>query len=205
MRPQRRAWLVLAVVGALACSFWRARPAPNPSDSDLPQVAAAPLARLGPGPQEWLEHYLSGFQMRLSPEERRRTAAAIISESERHGLDRDLVLAVIRVESGFNAFARSHMGALGLMQVMPYTGEIVARNIGIEWNGPESLYDPVTNVRIGTAYLAELHARYDDMDRALAAYNWGPGAIDRRLRHGTPMPEKYVTQVGTALEQHFRR
>jgi soluble lytic murein transglycosylase-like protein len=205
MRPQRRAWLAFALVGALACSLWGARPVQDPTDAELPEVSAGPAVPLGPGAQEWLEHYLSGFQMRLSPQEVRLTAAAIISESERNGLDRDIVLAVIRVESGFNAFARSHMGALGLMQVMPYTGEVVARNIGVEWSGPESLYDPVTNVRIGTAYLAELHARYNDMDRALAAYNWGPGAIDRRLRLGSPMPEKYVTQVSTALEQRYRR
>lgn len=202
MRPQRRAWAVLVLVGAVACSYWSTRPA---QDTALPEVSAPAPAPLGPSAQEWLEHYLSGFQMRLSPEEVRLTAEAILSESERNGLDRDIVLAVIRVESGFNAFARSHMGALGLMQVMPYTGEVVARDIGIEWNGPETLYDPVLNVRIGTAYLAELHARYNDMDRALAAYNWGPGAIDRRLRRGSPMPEKYVTQVATALEQRFRR
>lgn len=176
----------------------------EPPRTALPEVAAPAPTRLGPTDADWLENHLGRFQMRISPAERRLVAETLVAESERYGLDLELLLAVIRIESCFNSFARSHKGALGLMQVMPRTGERVARDIGVEWRGPDTLFDPVANVRIGTAYLASLYARYDDMDRALAAYNWGPGSIDRRLSNGRPVPERYVTQVMTALESRAR-
>ncbi len=190
---------------ALAISFgacWSLAPAPR---AGLPDVASPASGPLGPTAFEWLVDYLGRFQMRLSAAERRSVAETLIAECQRYDLDRDLVLAVIRIESGFNSFARSHMGAIGLMQVIPRTGESVARDLGLRWDGPETLLDPVANVKIGTAYLAWLYGRYGEMDRALAAYNWGPAAIDRRLRHGQPMPELYVTQVRTAFERRARR
>jgi len=190
---------------ALAISFgaWGSlAPAPQ---AGLPDVASPAPEPLGPTALEWLVDYLGHFQMRLSASERRSVAETLIAECQRYDLDRNLVLAVIRIESGFNAFARSHMGALGLMQVIPETGESVARDLGLHWRGPETLLDPVANVKIGTAYLAWLHGRYGEMDHALAAYNWGPAAIDRRLRRGRPMPARYVTQVRTAFQARVRR
>jgi soluble lytic murein transglycosylase-like protein len=61
--------------------------------------------------------------------------------------------------------------------------------------GPRSLFDPITNVKLGVAYLDELRERYGSLETALAAYNWGPGRIDQFLEWGLPVPASYPTQV----------
>ncbi len=104
----------------------------------------------------------------------------------------DLVKAVVQVESGFNPTARSAKGALGLMQLMPAT----IRDFGVR-----NPFNPVENVRAGVAYLRRLLDRYEDNETlALAAYNAGPGAVDR---HGQSVPpyretREYVTRVSDA-------
>jgi len=91
--------------------------------------------------------------------------------SREHGLDPRLVLALVRVESGFNPRAISPRGALGLMQIMPAT----ARRLRLEHP-----FDPEENVRAGVRELGRLIERYvGDLPRALAAYNAGEGAVDR--------------------------
>ena len=101
----------------------------------------------------------------------------------------DLVRAVMQVESGFNPNARSPKGAMGLMQLMPAT----ARQFGVR-----NAFNPAENVRAGVAYLRQLLDRYDNDERlALAAYNAGPGAVDR---HGHQIPpyretRDYVSRI----------
>jgi hypothetical protein len=95
----------------------------------------------------------------------------------------DLVRAVVQVESGFNPYARSPKGALGLMQLMPAT----SRRFGVK-----NPLNPVDNVRAGVAYLRQLLDRYqNDESLALAAYNAGPGAVDT---HGQRVPPYRETQ-----------
>lgn len=112
------------------------------------------------------------------PLEQRDTIASAAAADH---VDPYLVAAVINVESGFRPTARSTAGAIGLMQVLPTTAKAVARHLGIPGKMSESaLQDPVTNIRVGTAYLAELLARYHDDERlALAAYNAGISNADR--------------------------
>ena len=135
----------------------------------------------------------------LSDVEIRQVASTVIDASERNGLDWELILAVIHTESGYYNFARSHVNALGLMQVLPSTGAEVAEQLGIEWNGEATLFDPTRNIEIGSYYLGKLYERYRDRDRALASYNWGPTAIARRLSRGKPLPVRYVRKVKRAL------
>ncbi|MFL2937293.1 MAG: transglycosylase SLT domain-containing protein [Myxococcota bacterium] len=127
--------------------------------------------------------------------ELKRLAQTIAEECERHDFEPELILAVILVESGGRPKAVSHVGALGLMQIMPPTGAEVARKLGVPWNGPNTLLDPIVNIKLGVAYLRTLTNRYDDMSTALAAYNWGPGRIDRRLRRGEELPTEYINRV----------
>lgn len=139
----------------------------------------------------------------LPERERRRLARVIVEEARTRDLAPDLVMAVIEVESAGYHLAESHVGALGLMQLLPPTGKELAERLGIEWKGPDTLFDPVVNVRLGTAYLRELADRYDgDVNTALAAYNWGPGRIDRRLARGASVPRLYVEQVRRAADRY---
>jgi soluble lytic murein transglycosylase len=126
-------------------------------------------------------------------------AQTIFAEAQRNSLDPALVMALIHVESRFNNFAVSPMGALGLMQILPSTGEEIAAELGIAWHGPQTLFNPIVNVRLGVAYLRQLSKRYGDLPTALAAYNWGPGRIDRRIQSGTMLPTTYPRLV---LEAH---
>jgi soluble lytic murein transglycosylase len=91
---------------------------------------------------------------------------------------------------------------MGLMQLLPATGEELAHRMGIDWKGPDTLFDPTVNVKLGTAYLRELADRYGSVHTALAAYNWGPGRIDRRLRRGARVPSRYIEQVMRAVDRN---
>ncbi|MDQ2858183.1 MAG: lytic transglycosylase domain-containing protein [Candidatus Eremiobacteraeota bacterium] len=94
----------------------------------------------------------------------RRTAAS-------EGVDAALLTAVVRAESGFDPRATSSAGAAGLMQLMPATAQAL---------GVADPYDPAQNVRGGAAYLRELIDRFHgDTRLAVAAYNAGPGAVER--------------------------
>jgi soluble lytic murein transglycosylase-like protein len=114
----------------------------------------------------------------------------IIGEhSRRNGVRADLVRAVMQVESAFNPYARSPKGALGLMQLMPATIQRYAVN---------NPFNPAENVRAGVAYLRHLLDRYQDNEElALAAYNAGPGAVDKYRQSVPPYKEtrNYVAQI----------
>jgi soluble lytic murein transglycosylase-like protein len=96
--------------------------------------------------------------------------------AERHNVDPALVRAVILTESGWNSGAISRKGAVGLMQLIPTTGQRYGAN---------DLFNPKQNLDAGVRHLKMLLERYNgNMDLALAAYNAGEGAVDRA--HGVP-------------------
>ena len=102
-------------------------------------------------------------------------AATIRREAARNGLDPAWMAAEIRAESVFNPNARSGANALGLMQLVPATAMAVARRIGVPWTGAEDLYDPDTNITLGTAYMRQLLDTYGGQPYfAIAGYNAGP-------------------------------
>jgi soluble lytic murein transglycosylase-like protein len=121
---------------------------------------------------------------------------AIERAAERYGIDAALVRAVIHAESGFNARARSRKGAIGLMQLMPAT----AREVGVI-----DASIPAQNIRGGAQYLAGLLEQFkNDMTLATAAYNAGPGAVEKYS--GVPPyaeTQAYVKRVNI-LHQRYR-
>jgi len=91
--------------------------------------------------------------------------------SSAYNLEEALVQAVIKVESDFDPRSRSHKGAMGMMQLLPET----ARDMDVS-----DPYDPGENIRGGSRYLRTMLNMFDDnLDMALAAYNAGPGAVQR--------------------------
>jgi len=117
-------------------------------------------------------------------------ADVIKAAASRHGLDPNLVHALIRAESNYEPRARSSRGARGLMQLMPAT---------LRTYQVRNAYDPAANVEAGTKYLRTLLDRFP-LAQALAAYNAGADAV---VRYGgvPPFPETraYVTRILTTL------
>jgi soluble lytic murein transglycosylase-like protein len=120
--------------------------------------------------------------------------ALAIAAAQRHGLDPNLVLAVVSVESAFEPGAVSNKGAQGLMQLMPGT----ARDMGVA-----DVFDPVQNLDGGARYLRLLIARYGgDLGKALAAYNAGPGAVSRH--RGVPPYRETHHYIDKVLKKYAR-
>ncbi len=114
--------------------------------------------------------------------------------AQRHGVDQDLIAAVIAAESNFDPRAVSRKFARGLMQLLPETASRFA---------VANIFDPAQNVDAGTRYLKELLDRYhQDLPRALAAYNAGPDRVER-YRGVPPYSEtrSYVRRVTQNLKQ----
>jgi soluble lytic murein transglycosylase-like protein len=131
------------------------------------------------------------------PLESRPFAALIESVSLKHGIDPELVHAMVEAESNYQAGARSQMGARGLMQVMPAT----ARDLGVK--SARLLFDPQENLEAGVKYLKFLLERFDgDLTNAIAAYNAGPGAV-QKYDGIPPFPEteSYVKKVLSNFQQ----
>lgn len=112
-----------------------------------------------------------------------------------HNIDVDLLASVVRAESGGQSNAVSRTGAQGLMQLMPGT----ARTLGVK-----DSFAPEQNINGGTAYLDALLTRYrNDLALALAAYNAGPGAVDRY--HGVPPFRETRAYVVRVMKEFARR
>jgi hypothetical protein len=125
----------------------------------------------------------------------------IRAASKRRGLDPNLVKAVIAVESGFDPNAVSDKGAVGLMQVLPATGERYGVRAERKKSVGAKLADPKLNLEIGTRYLSDLRGMFPErLDLALAAYNAGENAVLRFHRAVPPFPE---TQAYVKLVDQF--
>lgn len=149
---------------------------------EMPQVDETAVAAARPAPA------VQPNQAVHPPLDARPFAELIETVALKHGLDPELVHAVVQAESNYQPRAKSNVGARGLMQVMPKT----AKDFGIK-----NLYDPENNLEAGVQYLKWLMERFDgNLKKTIAAYNAGPGAV-RRYRGIPPYQEtrQYVQKV----------
>ncbi|MBE9578494.1 MULTISPECIES: lytic transglycosylase domain-containing protein [Moraxella] len=120
----------------------------------------------------------------------------IRAAAARHGVDPALVKAIIHTESAFNPNARSPVGAMGLMQLMPGT----ARDMGVS-----NAWDPVQNIEGGVKYIAWLQRQFRNRDHVVAAYNAGLGNV---RKHGGIPPfretQNYVRSVNSRYASLYR-
>jgi soluble lytic murein transglycosylase len=117
----------------------------------------------------------------------------------------DLMQALMREESALDPEVLSAAGAIGLTQLMPATADRLAHKLGLGRVGLAELQSPDTNIRLGTAYLGELLARYKGREvLAVAAYNAGEGAVDRWLqqRNGESL-DAFVEDIPVAETRNY--
>ena len=114
-----------------------------------------------------------------------------VPAANRYGLDPNLLLAVMRVESAYQKHIVSYAGAVGLMQIMPRTGQLIAHSLGHDDFTPADLLDPRLNLEFAAWYLSSLIHRFDGrLPLAIAAYNGGPHNVRRWIQEsadGTPL------------------
>ena len=136
----------------------------------------------------------------------------ILQVADNYVLERELLFAFVRTESGFDANATSIKGAVGLMQILPSTAEFIAKNRGIvEYN----LYDIKTNLDFGGYYIRYLMERFNGLTEVAAAYNAGEGNVRSWLKNADyssdgitlyKIPysetERYVQKIYKSLESY---
>ncbi len=118
-------------------------------------------------------------------------AEVIYEEANRHNQDPKFILALIAIESEFKNWSVSEQGAKGLLQIMPYVAKSVAQELGIEWSGDRTLFNPYLNVRIGIYYLSQLIVDFHDIGLALTAYNYGPTYVKGLIEKNEKVPPDY--------------
>lgn len=197
-----------AVAAPAAAQQAQPAPAPPPHLAEVPREKALPAVPRPDGEfWRWLRdgarrlRTLDGgpvafaMRYRISPQ----LARSIHEAAEEQGLDPDLGFRLVRAESNFNPRARSHAGALGLTQLMPFTARWLDRRM----TSPERIMQPEANLAAGFRYLRRLIDKYGDLRLALLAYNRGEGAVDRDLRRGRNPENGYTRRVlGTGTERY---
>jgi len=121
----------------------------------------------------------------------------VVPQAEQAGIEPVWAYGILRAESAWMSDARSGADARGLMQLLPGTAALVAKRNGLNWGGGDTLYDPATNIVLGTRYLAQMAERFNGSPwLASAAYNAGPNRVDQWLAaRGTLTPDLFVATI----------
>jgi len=122
---------------------------------------------------------------------------AIIGEmSRKYSVEKSLLYAIIRAESGFLQDAKSCRGALGLMQMMPFVAHDLASKLALEQFSAEHLKEPKVAIELGALLLATLKRQFDHMHLVVAAYNAGPHHVQKWLDHFGNLPtELFIERI----------
>ncbi|MCK4401698.1 lytic transglycosylase domain-containing protein [bacterium] len=113
----------------------------------------------------------------------------VYKSAQKYNMDPALIMAVIEIESKFDAKAVSKAGAIGLMQIMPKTAKSISHELNIKKYNKDSLYNPEINIMIGTYYLKKLLQEFNnDIDLSLGAYNAGMGNIKKWQKQKKEIP-----------------
>jgi soluble lytic murein transglycosylase len=129
----------------------------------------------------------------------------ILQESRQQEVSPYLVAAVIFTESRFRSEARSEVGAVGLMQLMPETAREMAARLGEESFQPSRLAQPEVNIALGVLYLKELQARFRSPEMVLAAYNAGPTLVEQWASDGGKIPYPETRSFVDSVLHHEER
>jgi soluble lytic murein transglycosylase len=128
----------------------------------------------------------------------------IAEQAGRANLDPTLILGIIRQESGFEEKARSSANARGLMQILPSTGRILARQARLRPYNTTKLYHPETNITLGIQHLASLFQRYGETELALSAYNAGESRVKRWLKeYGDGDMAEFVERIPISETRNY--
>lgn len=138
---------------------------------------------------------IEDFQIGFTDEEVHQLTDVIYTESKRYEYDPMFVLAIILTESSFKKGQRSHVGASGLMQVVPFVGKDLAERSDVEWLGSSTLFQPEANIKLGTQHLFEQILKFGDVKKALVAYNVGETKLRSIIRRNQPIPKRYLNKV----------
>jgi soluble lytic murein transglycosylase-like protein len=138
---------------------------------------------------------LEKHQTGLANVTREELAEVIYEEALRYNQDPKFILALIAIESSFDNSSVSEKGAKGLMQMMPYVAQSVAHQMGIEWTGDRTLFNPFLNVRMGIHYLSQLILDFDDLGLAVAAYNFGPTYVRDLMGRKEKLPLDFYRKL----------
>ena len=101
----------------------------------------------------------------------------------------------MKTESNFDRKAKSHKGAVGLMQLMPKTAKWLSPKLELKYSGVGSLYNPEYNIKLGVHYLNMMQSKFGDLDKALVAYNKGPRKLMRELDNGGKPESNFLEKV----------
>lgn len=123
----------------------------------------------------------------------------ILQKSRQYELPPLVVISLIDVESRYRPGAVSPRGAVGLLQLMPGTGEEMAAARGLEWNR-DLLENPKANIELGLLYMSKLKRQFQKPEQWLTAYNIGPEALRRKLEAGEDLPREYVERVKNTVQ-----
>ena len=139
----------------------------------------------GPDAEAWRLAFLPSFSDEVS------------INAEKNSLSPYLLHAIIREESSHRADAVSRAGAIGLMQLMPSTGSIMAKETGFRDYSTQSLYTPETNITLGSLYLKRLiDANKGSLPLAIASYNAGPNAVSAWIsKYGTEEMDEFIEKI----------